>query len=318
MSGNRSSVGSSSFNGGGGAIFNASSGTVNITNSTLKFNSADTYSFESRGGGVWNKTGTINVTNSTFDHNQSSYYGGGIWNDAGIITVTGSTFCGNGAILGGGIGSFGGTVSITNSTFYANIAYGFSANFTGFGGAICNAEKSILNLTNSTLTANFSNSGGSGVWNSSSFGATANVKSTIIASNYVGRRVTVVQDQNFQTHESVSESPDVSGTFTSHGFNLIGIKAGSTGFTLATDKKGTVASPLNPKFDLKGLRNNGGPTQTIGLAADSPARDKGTSVGLTGTLTTDQRGAGFPRRVDGSIANATGGDGTDIGAFEKQ
>jgi hypothetical protein len=43
--------------------------------------------------------------------------------------------------------------------------------------------------------------------------------------------------------------------------------------------------------------------------------DKGTSAGLTGTLTTDKRG--FARKVDNSgIVNATGGDGTDIGAFE--
>jgi len=63
------------------------------------------------------------------------------------------------------------------------------------------------------------------------------------------------------------------------------------------------------------LRNNGGPTQTIALVSGSLAIDKGTSAGLTGTLTTDQRG--LARTVDRSAAaNATGGDGTDIGAFE--
>jgi hypothetical protein len=45
--------------------------------------------------------------------------------------------------------------------------------------------------------------------------------------------------------------------------------------------------------------------------------DKGTSAGLTGTLTTDQRGTGFERTVnDSGIPNASGGDGADIGAFE--
>jgi len=33
-------------------------------------------------------------------------------------------------------------------------------------------------------------------------------------------------------------------------------------------------------------------------------------------LTTDQRRAGFLRKVDTSAANTAGGDGTDIGAFE--
>jgi hypothetical protein len=150
------------------------------------------------------------------------------------------------------------------------------------------------------VTANVSNGAASGVFSSTN--GAANVKSTIIASNLGG------------TYDG-GQAPDVYGPFSSKGFNLIGKKDGSTGFTAATDKKGTVASPLNPKLDPKGLRDNGGPTQTVALMAGSPAIDKGTSNGLTGTLTTDQRG--FARKVDNtSIPNATGGDGTDIGAFE--
>src|SRR5205085_1317191 len=76
-------------------------------------------------------------------------------------------------------------------------------------------------------------------------------------------------------------------------------------------------SPLDPKLDPNGLQDNGGPTQTIALMCGSPAIDKGRSDGLTGPLTTDQRGAGFPRTVDDLVTpNATGGDGTDVGAFE--
>ena len=110
-------------------------------------------------------------------------------------------------------------------------------------------------------------------------------------------------------------SPDAYGPFASKGFNLIGKKDGSTGFSAATDKKGTIKLPLDPK--LGPLQSNGGPTQTMALLPGSPAIDKGTSVGLIGTLTTDQRGTGFPRKIDNlSVANAAGGDGTDIGAFE--
>ncbi len=55
----------------------------------------------------------------------------------------------------------------------------------------------------------------------------------------------------------------------------------------------------------------------MALLCGSPAIDKGTSNSLTGTLTTDQRGTGFARTVDDSgIPNPSGGDGTDIGAFE--
>ena len=159
-----------------------------------------------------------------------------------------------------------------------------------------------LNLSNCTITANFAESGGrveSGV----NSGSTVNVKSTIIAGNYAGK--------------FFGAAPDVYGPFISKGFNLIGKKDGSTGFTAATDKKGTIKSPLDPKIDGKGLRFNGGPTQTIALLTGSPAIDQGTRVTIAGTtLTTDQRGTGFPRTVDKAVANATGGDGTDIGAYE--
>jgi CSLREA domain-containing protein len=297
---NNQSEGASSQNiGGGGAIYNASNGTLNVTGCIFRFNRGNADPYVGYGGGIWNKTGTVHISNSTFDHNQSSYRGGAISNSGGIVTVIGSTFYGNGGAQGGAISSDAGTVSVTNCTFYANIAYAFDQ---GYGGAIINFNKSVLNLTNSTITANVSNYGGSGLYNDNTFGAVANVKSTIIASNVLGT-------------SNAGAAPDVSGTFKSSGFNLIGEKDGSTGFSAATDKKGTVASPLNPRLDPKGLRNNGGPTQTVALVSGSPAIDKGTSVGLTGTLTTDQRG--FHRTVDNSsIPNANGGDGTDIGAFE--
>jgi hypothetical protein len=292
------SEGASNPGGGGGGIYNASSGTLNIANCLFTFNLGDADPYIGNGGGIWNKTGTVHISNSTFDHNQSSYRGGAISNEGGVVTVIASTFYGNGAAQGGAIASDTGTVSVTHCTFHANIAYAFGQ---GVGGAIMNFNKSVLNLTNSTLTGNFSNYLGSGVYNDSTFGAVANVKSTIIALNYLGT-------SDFGT------APDVSGPFKSAGFNLIGKKDGSAGFTAATDKKGTIASPLNPGLDQKGLRNNGGPTQTIALLAGSVAIDKGTSAGLTGTLTTDQRG--FARTVDRPVANAAGSDGTDIGAFE--
>ena len=63
---------------------------------------------------------------------------------------------------------------------------------------------------------------------------------------------------------------------------------------------------------LQPLANNGGPTQTEAITASSPAVDKGN----TG-LTTDQRGVLRPIDFPG-IANAAGGNGADIGAFELQ
>src|SRR4030095_5022340 len=87
---------------------------------------------------------------------------------------------------------------------------------------------------------------------------------------------------------------DVSGVFTSGGFNLIGNVGFSTGFTngVNNDQVGTSGSPLDAKLDPAGLQDHGGPTQTIALQPDSPAIDKGTAAGLNSTdLTKDQRGS---------------------------
>ena len=109
-----------------------------------------------------------------------------------------------------------------------------------------------------------------------------------------------------------SGGPDFNGTLASQGFNLIGNNSGAT-ITPAqlTDQIGTAGAPIDPL--LGPLQNNGGPTQTQALLTNSPALDKGHSSGSN----TDQRG--FTRPVDNpAIPNATGGDGSDIGAFEVQ
>lgn len=98
--------------------------------------------------------------------------------------------------------------------------------------------------------------------------------------------------------------PDVSGTFTSDGFNLIEDTSGASFAPQPTDITGQ-----DPALDALG--NYGGPTQTHQLQAGSPAIDKG----ISNSFTTDQRGVA--RAVDDPVvANAAGGDGTDIGSYE--
>jgi hypothetical protein len=114
----------------------------------------------------------------------------------------------------------------------------------------------------------------------------------------------------------------VRGAVISLGFNLIGAKSDPNhpnDFTTPSDLTGTPAQPLDPKFDAAGLQDNGGPTQTLALLCGSPALDKGTSNSINGQLSTDQRGEGFARTFnDPSISDAPAGDGTDIGALERQ
>jgi CSLREA domain-containing protein len=289
-------------NAGNGGGIKLSGTTVNVTNCVFLGNGA------TNGGGIYNDGATLNVTNCTFTGNGAGSDGGGIANDHyGTANVSNSTFTGNtanngdstasggGAICNGDHNhSYGGYMTVTNATITGNTA--LRGGGLSIGGA---AAAGFLTVTNSTIVGNSSFFGDSAGGISSDGQGPVNIKNTIVALN------------------TGAAGRDVYGGFVSSGFNLIGKTDGSTGFTQATDQVGTIASPLDPKLDPAGLQNNGGPTQTIALQPGSPALDKGTSSGLTGNLTTDQRGNGFPRNTNYSnIADASSGDGTDIGACE--
>ncbi|HEY5240399.1 MAG TPA: IPT/TIG domain-containing protein, partial [Polyangiaceae bacterium] len=91
-------------------------------------------------------------------------------------------------------------------------------------------------------------------------------------------------------------------------FSLIGVVTGSGITPDATDLVG--ANPM-----LGPLQNNGGPTgtPTMAPAFNSPVIDQGKAFGST----TDGRGLARPVDLPG-YPNATGGDGSDIGAVELQ
>jgi CSLREA domain-containing protein len=307
----------------GGGIYNASTGTVNVTNSIVS-GSVNTYA----GGGIYNN-GPLNVTNSTISGN-FAVYGGAIFNNAAVVNVTNSTLVGNtGSQTGGGILNTGvGLVNVTNSTL--------SGNFAASGGGIYN-ENGTVNVTNSTLGSNSARVNGGGIYNNT--GSTVVVTNSTISGNsanvngngYRGGGIF-----NFSANSAVfvksslialntGANPDVSGNFTSQGFNLIGKNDGAaTSFPAGNpnannDIVGTLAALMDPKLDPNGLKNNGGPTQTIALLFGSPAIDKGSGITPAGTtLPTDQRGAGFQRTFNDPSVPDAAGDGTDIGAFEVQ
>src|SRR5947207_1887296 len=271
-------------------IFHITSGGFNtISNLTIADGNADF------GGGISNRFGTsLTVENCTISGNVAgSIGGGGIANIGATTTIINSTISGNTtSSVGGGIANAFGTVTITNSTISGNSATGTSTSSEG-GGGIFNGSSGGVNLTNSTITNNSSSNFGSGGGVQNPTGM-VNVRNTIIAKN-TGSSFTF---------------PDFQGTLTSQGFNLIGDNSGAT-ITPAqfTDQIGTAGSPKDPL--LGPLKNNGGPTQTHALLSGSTAIDKGDSGGSS----TDQRGYTRPADLPG-ITNVTGGDASDIGAFE--
>src|SRR4029079_17095242 len=98
----------------------------------------------------------------------------------------------------------------------------------------------------------------------------------------------------------------------SSSFNLIGT-GGSGGLTNGVNNN--QVGVANPR--LGPLAANRGPTLTQALLSGSPALDGGdNAIAVAAGLTTDQRGAGFTRIVDGPDADTTAT--VDIGAFEAQ
>ena len=163
----------------------------------------------------------------------------------GTLTVTNSTFAGNsaGGNYGGGAIVNGGTLTVTNSTFSGNSA-------GPAGGALYNWFAATL--TNCTLSEN-----GGAISNAqicSMFGCGA-FASVTLTNTVIAESAGVTCRQDFGGGPS----------FTDGGHNLQwpGTSCGET------------IQSLDPKLDPNGLKDNGGPTQTIALAPDSPAIDAG-------------------------------------------
>jgi len=249
-------------------------------------------------GGIWNDHSKLTVSNCTFSGNAAGN-GAGIYNDgsssnrSATLSVIASSFSGNSASsTGGGIYNAGrlngsATLSVSASTFSSNSA-------TLDGGGMYNdgafSGSATLTVSNCTLNGNYANRYGGGIYN---YQATLEIGDTILNAGASGANIA-----------------NDSGTVTTHGYNLSGDNGG--GFlTNATDQINT-----DPK--LGPLANNGGPTFTHALMTGSPAIDKGKRDAIPSlALTTDQRGAPRPDEFS-SITNASGGDGSDIGAFEVQ
>jgi hypothetical protein len=267
-------------------------GTLTVTNGTFSDNTGHTGCC----GGIDNDGGTLTVISSTFSHNTAALreflggaasYGGGILNiGGGVVTVADSTFSGNAAGVGGGIMNNGNaTLIVTNCTFSGNtLLPGSSGAFVG-GGAIFNSG--ILSVSSSTFWGNSDNFGG-GVSNfiNGPVPFKASFKSSILAA--------------------------------SGGGNCYGAPIADAGYNISDDATCGFAATgslnnTDPMLNPAGLRNNGGPTQTIALSSESPAIDAIPVSDCTdqnsNPIHTDQRGALRPD--PGEVA-------CDVGAHEFQ
>ena len=288
-----------------------------------------------KGAGI-NATGSLTLTRVTVTHNEAvaaggqfpEAQGGGIFS-RGPATIRESTVSGNTATAGNGTGGtaatgggamVGGGSLIDRSTVNGNTAQATSA--AGevlalgagifFGGDLDVVEESTVSGNAATagggLTPPMAIGGGLGGEGLTVIGSTVTDNSVSSTATSVGANLgffleilildTIVSKPR---GNGVSCSPPA----TSAGFNID--DGSSCGFTQPTDRSNT-----DPGLDPN-LAANGGPTLTQALLPGSVAIDHGSAFGAT----TDQRGLARPRDLM-AIANAGGGDGSDIGAFEVQ
>ncbi len=267
---------------GGGGIY--SDGTLTVTDCTIDGNSPMAAAASLNGG-------TLSIIDSTIaGNNAGTIYvnaveGGGIANYGTVVTVTDSTISGN-TTTGGGGGIYNdGTITVTDSTIADNQSGALPD--TDYGGGGIN-NQGTLTAVNTTIAYNYTRYPGGGVYDDP--GCTTTLYNTIVAVNTAG-----------------DGADDIAGAGVSSAsaYNLVGVdETGS--LTNGTDGN-LIIGATNPGLGL--LAYNGGPTQTIALLAGSPAIDAGSNaLANEFSLTTDQRGTGFPRIVNGIV---------DIGAFER-
>jgi hypothetical protein len=271
-------------------IFRMSVSTVTITDATLTGGNgtgAGSSNFTGAAINVFDGSLTlerVHVTGNSTIGNTTIIY------DGGTHFIRNSTFSANTASACSAIATVPVTTNLTivNSTFSGNTA----TSFGGAGGAMC--LTGTITMRSVTITNNSTNGFGGGVYFSS---GNLSISNTIIAGNSA---------PNYPEIDNAGE------TIVSGGFNFIGDSTGDSSNTnhpvtfQASDIRDTPPRLLP-------LKTYGGSTPTHAPSLLSPLIDKGLNL----VESFDQRGK--PRPFDFIfIQNAVGGNGTDIGAFERQ
>lgn len=228
-------------------------------------------------GGAISNSGSLVVVNTSISGSTATL-GGAIVNTGGVVSVFSSTLSGNSATNGGAIYNGGGTVNVTSSTLSSNAAT--------IGGAIYNDAGGSVSLNSTTLSGNTSSSSAGGIFNFST--GTVNLRATLL--------------------DTGTSGANCAGTITSFGSNLA-----DDGTCFAADGSSQVAANVR----IGPLADNGGPTRTHALAANSPAVD-----GVEGPCTTDGSEGSTPIAADQrgalrpSLGRGTGPARCDVGAYE--
>src|SRR5262249_11718504 len=251
----------------GGGI--AGKGLIELRDTTVSGNSAG-YS----GGGIANR-GALLAINSTLSNNQVThagprYYsgGGGLYN-SGFAALANTTIAGNnGGYAGGGIYNSG-FLTIANATIANNNAY----NGGGLYNAACGCG--IVALYDSTLTGNYANQFGGGIYNAN---GTVALTNALVAGNRAGYQG--------------SDIANGYGATLYYGVNLFSQSgAGRPGTDITQPDLTQVFADLatidpdgvpnsGDEFQAGALGNNGGSIQTVAIRIGGSAQNTGSTADL--------------------------------------
>lgn len=306
--------------GSGGGVYNA--GVLVLTSSEVEANQGY------RGGGIYNEGQTIIIATVVFSNHtkygqldwylgNTSGHGGGIANNyGGLLNMSESAIYNNwtpngGPNIGRNRGGFGGdgggvynlgVMTSTNNTIARNWTGSggdsYYPGIAGNGGGICNGYQGTLALDHTTIVANATGTGGSGLYEQADSGYGAGlyisgatyIKNSLLADNRAGT------SDGMELQGSIA-SDCLGLPVVTYGYNLISAKC--EGADATTDRQGV--APLLAPFGYYG-----GPTQTYALLKLSPAIDKGSCTDIEQkSVSVDQRGVLRPQL-----------NNCDIGAYE--
>ncbi|HEX2979623.1 MAG TPA: choice-of-anchor Q domain-containing protein [Anaerolineaceae bacterium] len=284
---------------GGGGICNI--GTATITRTTISNNVAVNYS-SGGGGGIYN-SGHLTLSQSQITGNQAPQTtGAGLLNwNTGTVSIDQSTFIDNSAGKDGGAIENTGTMTITNTT----LAFNHAASPEYGGGGIDNTEGN-LTITNSTIASNDAVMYGGGILN---YDGTVSLIFSTLSGN------------SAPTGGGIYAMGDSAVTTTNLNNAIVAVNAGgdcvnSSGIVNTTTSMvgdGSCNATWAGDPLLGSLQNNGGMTDTLLPAMESPVIDQA----ACNEQLTDQRG--LPRPFDyPEIPNPENGSGCDLGAVEVQ
>ena len=203
------------------------------------------------------------------------------------LTLSDLTLTGGNVSGGGGALRNQGSLTLHRSTFTGNVA--------AEGGAILSSsDSSLLSITNVTFAGNTASSDGGAIWSGAANNSLQNVTIVDNTSGVDGGALAVSQQSVTLTNVILSRNTD--GIDSNANFNAI------NGGSIHAASRNNLIDISAESLGIGTLADNGGPTQTVAILADSPARNAGVSVS---GIDSDQRG--IPRLIE---------DAVDIGAVE--